>query len=58
VLLGLQILLILGGVLRLIPLTGLTVPLVSYGGTSMLVTGFTIGVVVGIGAGGARLGCR
>ncbi len=56
VLLGLQNLLILGGVLRLMPLTGLTVPLVSYGGTSMLVTGFTIGVVVGIGANGARSG--
>jgi cell division protein FtsW (lipid II flippase) len=57
VLLGLQILLILGGVLRLIPLTGLTVPLVSYGGTSMLVTGFTVGIIVGIGARGTRLGC-
>lgn len=55
VLLGLQILLILGGVLRLLPLTGLTVPFVSYGGTSMLVTGFTVGVVLGIGAKGTRL---
>jgi cell division protein FtsW (lipid II flippase) len=55
VLLGLQILLILGGVLRLMPLTGLTVPFVSYGGTSMLVTGFTVGVILGIGARGARL---
>jgi cell division protein FtsW (lipid II flippase) len=54
VLLGLQNLLILGGVLRLMPLTGLTVPFVSYGGTSMLVTGFTIGIIVGIGAKGAR----
>lgn len=56
VLLGLQNLLILGGVLRLMPLTGLTLPFVSYGGTSMLVSGFTIGVVVGIGAKGARAG--
>jgi cell division protein FtsW (lipid II flippase) len=54
VLLGLQILLILGGVLRLMPLTGLTVPFVSYGGTSMLVTGFTIGIVLGIGARGMK----
>ena len=55
VLLGLQILLILGGVLRLLPLTGLTVPFASYGGTSMLVTGFTVGLVLGIGARGVRL---
>jgi cell division protein FtsW (lipid II flippase) len=54
VLLGLQILLILCGVLRLMPLTGLTVPFVSYGGTSMLVTGFTVGVILGVGARGAR----
>ena len=52
VLMGLQILLILGGVLRLLPLTGLTVPFVSYGGTSMLVTGFTTGLILGIGARG------
>jgi cell division protein FtsW (lipid II flippase) len=57
VLLGLQTLLILGGVLRLIPLTGLTLPFVSYGGSSMLVTGLTVGVIVGIGAQRARLGC-
>lgn len=54
VLLGLQVLLILGGVFRLVPLTGVTLPLVSYGGTSMLVTGFSIGIVVGIGARGAQ----
>ncbi len=54
VLLGIQILLILGGVLRLAPLTGLTVPFVSSGGTSMLVTGFSVGAILGIGARGAR----
>lgn len=58
VLLGLQILLILGGVFRLMPLTGLTVPFVSYGGTSMLVSGFTVGVILGLGARGARLAPR
>jgi hypothetical protein len=36
---ALQVLLIIGGVLRLLPLTGITVPFVSYGGSS-LVTSF------------------
>lgn len=49
-LLGLQIVLIAGGTLRLLPLTGVTFPLVSYGGTSMIVTLFALGVIVGIGA--------
>jgi cell division protein FtsW len=47
--LGIQTILIVGGTLRLLPLTGLTVPLVSYGGTSMLVTLFALGVILGIG---------
>lgn len=58
VLIGLQIMLILGGVLRLLPLTGLTVPFVSYGGTSMLVTGFSVGLIIGIGASGATFRYR
>jgi cell division protein FtsW (lipid II flippase) len=53
-LLGLQLLLIAGGTLRLLPLTGVTYPLVSYGGTSMIVTLFSLGVVIGIGAAGDR----
>ena len=48
--LGVQGILIVGGTLRLLPLTGLTVPLVSYGGTSMLVTLFALGVVIGLGS--------
>ena len=50
-LIGVQLLLIVGGTLRVVPLTGLTFPLVSYGGTSMLVTLFAFGVIVGAGAG-------
>jgi cell division protein FtsW (lipid II flippase) len=49
VLFGLQFLLIVGGSLRVLPLTGLTWPLVSYGGTSMVVTLFSLGVVIGVG---------
>jgi cell division protein FtsW (lipid II flippase) len=49
-LLGIQALLICGGTLRVLPLTGVTLPLISYGGTSMIVTLFAIGVVTGIGA--------
>jgi cell division protein FtsW (lipid II flippase) len=49
-LIGIQTLLILGGTLRVLPLTGLTVPLVSFGGTSMIATMFALGVVAGIGS--------
>jgi cell division protein FtsW (lipid II flippase) len=51
---GSQVLLIVGGTLRVLPLTGLTVPLVSFGGTSMIATLFALGVVAGIGAPASR----
>jgi cell division protein FtsW (lipid II flippase) len=53
-LIGIQVILIFGGTLRVLPLTGLTVPLVSYGGTSMVATLFAVGVVAGIGASAVR----
>ena len=49
-LLGIQVLLICGGTLRVLPLTGLTLPLVSSGGTSIVATLFALGIVSGIGA--------
>lgn len=49
--LGIQIILIVGGTVRALPLTGLTLPLVSYGGTSMIATLFMLGVVLGFGRG-------
>jgi cell division protein FtsW (lipid II flippase) len=48
-LLSVQVLLIVGGSLRVLPLTGLTLPLVSYGGTSLVVTLFSLGLIVGFG---------
>ncbi|MBN1937038.1 MAG: FtsW/RodA/SpoVE family cell cycle protein [Anaerolineae bacterium] len=45
-LLGWQSLIILGGVLKLIPLTGITLPFVSYGGSSMLVSCIMVGLLI------------
>ena len=44
--LGWQSLIIAGGTLKLIPLTGVTLPLVSYGGSSMLVSCAMIGLLL------------
>lgn len=49
ILLAVQTFLIVGGVVKMIPSTGVTMPLVSYGGTSVMVTLAMIGVVQGIG---------
>jgi cell division protein FtsW (lipid II flippase) len=40
-----QVLVIIGGVVNAIPLTGITLPLVSYGGTSMLTVFFALGII-------------
>lgn len=44
--LGWQSLIILGGTLKLIPLTGITLPFVSYGGSSMLVSCAMVGFLI------------
>jgi len=48
VILGLQALLIIGGNTKLLPLTGVTLPLVSYGGSSLVSNFFSMGVLLGI----------
>ena len=44
--LGWQSVIILGGTLKLIPLTGVTLPFVSYGGSSMLVSCVMVGLLI------------
>lgn len=45
---GFQMFLTIGGVTKFIPLTGVTLPLVSYGGTSVLVTIIMFSIIQGI----------
>ncbi|HKP52062.1 MAG TPA: FtsW/RodA/SpoVE family cell cycle protein [Chloroflexia bacterium] len=48
--LGIQMIVILGGTIRMLPLTGLTLPLVSYGGSSMIATCLMLGLLLRISA--------
>ena len=49
--LAVQTLIILGGNLRLIPLTGITLPFISYGGSSVLMNFLIVGLLLRISAG-------
>ena len=51
VMLATQSLLIMGGVLKLIPLTGVTLPYFSYGGSSLLVNFVMVGLLLRLSAG-------
>ncbi len=48
--LGLQSFIIIGGVTKMIPLTGITLPFISYGGSSMLTTFAAYGILQAISA--------
>ena len=50
VILGVQTFIIVGGVVKLIPLTGITLPFISYGGSSMLTTFMIMGILQAISA--------
>lgn len=43
---GIQTLIIIGGVIRLIPLTGITLPFISYGGSSLLTNFAIVGLLL------------
>ena len=48
VMLGIQTFIIIGGVTKLIPLTGITLPFISFGGSSMLTTFMVMGILQAI----------
>lgn len=50
VMIGVQTFIIIGGVIKFIPLTGITLPFISYGGSSMVVTFIALGILQGISA--------
>ncbi len=45
IMIGFQSFIIIGGVIRLIPMTGITLPFISYGGSSLLISFATMGIL-------------
>jgi cell division protein FtsW (lipid II flippase) len=52
--LAVQSLIIMGGVLGMWPLTGITLPFLSYGGSSLLISFIIIGLLLNLSAGASR----
>lgn len=53
---GIQALIIMGGVTRLVPLTGITLPFVSYGGSSLAANFLLLGLLLCVSRGGREGG--
>lgn len=52
---GIQVLINIGGVIGAIPITGVTLPFISYGGTSLLSTMFATGILLSISRENSKL---